>query len=217
MTQHCSSPHSFESATPTIEDGEQPVFRVGVVADTHIPDRVGDLHPMIVPLLKEAGVNHILHAGDISTKRVLDLLQEAAPVTAVRGNRDFFAGPLEMVQQVTFGSCQIALMHGHHGLFSYLWDKWKYWRYGYELNRYLSELVRLSGDAQVIVFGHTHYAEIILHDGKMIFNPGSASFGNRSARLPSIGLLSIYSSGRVEAKIIPLEGYRRIRWGWHKI
>ncbi len=34
------------------------------------------------------GVDHIIHAGDIDKKEVLDELEKIAPVTAVRGNAD---------------------------------------------------------------------------------------------------------------------------------
>ena len=195
---------------------EPPVCCIGVIADTHIPDRVEGLHPGVLPLLEAAGVNHILHAGDISGPTVLETLRAVAPVTAVRGNRDFFAGRLEMQEQLTLGGVEIALMHGHHGLFSYLWDKWKYLLYGYQLERYLDEIIRHSGQARIVVYGHTHHPEILIAQGKLLMNPGSASLGPRKSRPPSIGLLRIYASGRVEARIQTLSGYRLRGRCWYK-
>lgn len=203
------------NASPDIapSSGPPPCI-VGVIADTHIPDRVNALHPELLERLQEAGVQHILHAGDISSPRVLHMLREIAPVTAVRGNRDFFAGRLAMQEQITLGGVEIALMHGHHGLLSYLSDKWMFWRDGYRLERYIDSLVAQSGPARVVIFGHTHHPEIILHEGKMLFNPGSASFGSRRGRPPSIGFLRIYPSGRIEARITPMKGYvvRQREW-----
>ena len=61
---------------------------VGVLADTH-----GLLDPAVLATMRAAGVNHILHAGDLvdGAKRLqlgdmLSQLQAVAPVTVVRGN-----------------------------------------------------------------------------------------------------------------------------------
>ncbi len=66
-----------------------PILKVGVVADTHIPDRAAALHPGLLPALRAAGVGAILHAGDVSTHAVLEQLGEIAPVRVARGNRDW--------------------------------------------------------------------------------------------------------------------------------
>jgi uncharacterized protein len=54
---------------------------IGVISDTH-----GLLRPEALEAL--TGVDHILHAGDVGNPRILDWLQELAPVTAIRGNVD---------------------------------------------------------------------------------------------------------------------------------
>ena len=58
-------------------------MRVGVVSDTHgLFDRA---------LLRHlAGVERILHAGDIGCASVIEQLDVIAPVTAVSGNVDGF-------------------------------------------------------------------------------------------------------------------------------
>ncbi len=180
---------------------------VGVIADTHIPDRVSSLHPLIVPALRTAGVSHILHAGDICIPEVLDALRSVAPVTAVRGNRDFFAGPLQMVEELELGRVRVALMHGHGGWLSYLWDKVQFFRDGYRLERYVNRLVKTGGAARVVVFGHTHHAEFFCRAGKLLLNPGSASFGPGVGLPPTIGLLRFYAGGDVTANIVPMKGY----------
>ena len=55
--------------------------RIGVVSDTH-----GYLDPQVVETF--AGVDHIIHAGDIMDAATLDALAAVAPVTAVAGNMD---------------------------------------------------------------------------------------------------------------------------------
>ena len=54
---------------------------IGVVSDTH-----GYLNPKVPELL--AGVEHILHAGDIGDAGIIEELARIAPVTTVRGNND---------------------------------------------------------------------------------------------------------------------------------
>src|SRR4051794_25783138 len=56
-------------------------FRIGIISDTH-----GLLRPEAQRCL--AGVNHIIHAGDIWLPEILDALRRIAPVTAIRGNVD---------------------------------------------------------------------------------------------------------------------------------
>ena len=56
-------------------------LRVGVIADTH-----SLLRPEAVAAL--AGVDHLIHAGDVGHPEVLDLLRQIAPLTVVRGNND---------------------------------------------------------------------------------------------------------------------------------
>jgi putative phosphoesterase len=190
------------------------MITIGVIADTHIPDRVRALHPGILPLFQAAGVAHILHAGDISTSQVLDTLRQVAPVTAVRGNRDFLAGQLNMVELLEIGGVPIALMHGHGGLLPYLFDKWKFWRYGYQFKRYINLLVRASEDAKVVVYGHTHHIEMVTVQNKLLFNPGSASFGFGRGKPPSIGLLHITPTGEILPEVRMLEGYRIVKHQW---
>ena len=56
-------------------------FRIGIISDTH-----GLLRPEAERGL--AGVDHIIHAGDIGDSAILKQLAEIAPVTAIRGNVD---------------------------------------------------------------------------------------------------------------------------------
>src|SRR5512143_3962257 len=93
---------------------------LGVIADSHIPDRMRDLPQGVYPAL--AGVEAILHAGDVCTQRVLDALAAIAPVYAVAGNRDFFL-KLPLERQLTFDGVTIGLTHGHGGWRGYLREK----------------------------------------------------------------------------------------------
>src|SRR5882672_9012155 len=56
-------------------------MRIGLISDTH-----GLMRPEALQAL--AGVERIIHAGDVGAPEVLDALARVAPVTAVRGNND---------------------------------------------------------------------------------------------------------------------------------
>ena len=187
------------------------------MADTHIPDRVNGLHPCLLPALKAAGVARILHAGDISSLGVIEELAKIAPVDFVRGNRDWFnQGKIAWIHQLQIAGTPVALMHGHISWFHYIFDKFIYLSEGYRFERYLPFLLRAAKEARVIVFGHTHHAENVWLDGKLLFNPGSAGFGLRGVHHPSWGLLQFFPDGRVEGTIYPLEGYRLENRVWQR-
>jgi putative phosphoesterase len=183
------------------------VCRAGVVADTHVPDRVRALHPALLPGLKAAGVEIILHAGDICAPWVLDELAAVAPVRAVLGNRDILLrDKLPLVDLINLGGVPVALMHGHGGFWHYWRDKIKYIMEGYKFSRYHKLLLTTLPQARVVVFGHTHRAENHWMEDKLLFNPGTASGGTYQRFPATYGLLTIYEGGSVKGEIIWLDG-----------
>jgi uncharacterized protein len=62
------------------------LMRIGLLTDTHLPSTIRDLWNEVRTAF--AGVDLILHGGDIVTPRVLDWLAEIAPTLAARGNND---------------------------------------------------------------------------------------------------------------------------------
>ncbi len=192
---------------------ETPLLTMGVVADTHVPDRLRNLHPGLLPALRAAGVARILHAGDVCAPVVLDELATVAPVTAVRGNRDLTLRHLPLVQRLDVEGVPLALTHGHGGFWNYLRDKWRYMRDGYRFERFQYLLPHLAPWARVIVFGHTHYPENVWDNDRLLFNPGSAGWNPLFPR-PSYGLLHFYPGGRVVGEILALDGARLVNWRW---
>jgi putative phosphoesterase len=191
------------------------LITVGVISDTHIPDRVDRINPDILAGLQAAGVSRIFHAGDISMPPVLAELEKIAPVDAVRGNRDLvFGNSLPMVKVVELGGVRLAIMHGHGGWKNYLIDKLVYYQHGYILDRYLPVLLNTVPDADVVIFGHTHFPENLRFAGRLVFNPGSASSSISRKLFPTYGLLRIYAGGKVEAEIIPVKTFqiRNRKW-----
>lgn len=147
---------------------------VGVIADTH-----GLLRPEAVRALE--GCHHILHAGDVGSKAILDSLGLLAPVTAVPGNVDTesWASDLPRTTRVDFLGCRVLLTH----------DATTLW-------------VTLP-DVHAVVSGHTHEPRCRLHRGILDFNPGSA--GPRRFRKPvSVGRLHITKEG-IRGELVALD------------
>ncbi len=195
---------------------QSPLFKLAVVADTHVPDRVDQLHPRLLGELQKLQPNLILHAGDICTRGVLDELGKIAPVTAVSGNRDWhFKTRLALEEKLHLNGVTVALLHGHGGLRNYLWDKAVHLVQGYRLERYLDLVRKIEPQADVIIFGHTHRSVNIKRDSVLYFNPGSAALPSSShTSLPSYGVLNIYTDGQVEGQIVPLRGYQIQHGRW---
>ena len=57
------------------------LHRIAILSDTH-----GLLRPEVLEVLRTCEV--ILHGGDMNSRKILDELEEIAPVYAVRGNAD---------------------------------------------------------------------------------------------------------------------------------
>jgi len=178
---------------------------LGVIADTHIPDRARRLHPGILPLFREAGVDAILHAGDISITGVLAQLSQVAPVYAVRGNRDiFWRHRLPLTLNLNFNGLEICLTHGHGGWRSYLVDRIYFMFNGYRHERLLPRLLAWFPNADVIVFGHGHLPLNLWLGNQLLFNPGSPHVPGKRDLAPSVGLLHISTESEVRGEIVAL-------------
>jgi hypothetical protein len=156
------------------------VYVVGVIADTH-----GLLRPSIANVF--AGVDAIVHAGDVGGAGVLDALAAMAPVHPVGGNVDDPHDPsLPRARTLQVGGVTIHVSHGH------------------ELGRPTAELALARyADAQVVVFGHTHHAVVLRgNDGRFAVNPGAAG-PRRFDVQPSVARLTI-QNGAAEVEIISL-------------
>jgi putative phosphoesterase len=152
--------------------------RIGLIADTHGLVRA-DVHQAL------AGVELILHAGDVGGSDVLDELSLIAPVFAVYGNTDLPGDPRssEVIER-TIGGLSIHVSHGH------------------EIGSPTPAKLLERYSADVIVYGHTHRQMVTLAEGRVAVNPGAA--GARRFKLePSVGLLTI-ADGRAHVEIVAL-------------
>jgi len=164
---------------------------VGVIADTHVPQRLRRLPPGIAQVFD--GVKLILHCGDINTQHVLDELGGIAPVLAVAGNADPPWLGLPRRRVVHVDGCRIGLAHGHGNWKRYAADKFRDRIGGWKLERYLGYASETFEDVDVIVTGHTHRPHLVYAGNVLLFNPGSVAPDHYIAGAPTVGLLHVES------------------------
>lgn len=125
-------------------------MKIGVISDTH-----GYLDPRVEKLF--AGVNHILHAGDIGYASIILELQFIAPVTAVLGNTDSDPG---------FRLTEVIALADKKFLVHHIVNPWA------RSETVDKSIVKELPD--VVVFGHTHKPLAETVDGILFLNPGYA-------------------------------------------
>ncbi len=178
---------------------------IGVLSDTHIPDRTAALDPRILERFKQAGVTAILHAGDVSVPSVLAELEKIAPVHAVKGNRDEFAlRYLPMQLHLEWNGISIGLAHGHGGFKDYMLDHVHRELFGRLVGRYLQRMLDTFPDVDVIVFGHLHLPCNFHINGKLLFNPGTTSYPWPRGDPATFGLLYLEQGKPPRGEIIGL-------------
>lgn len=136
-----------------------PVFygamRIGVISDTH---------GLLRPEAKEglAGVDHIIHAGDIGSPEIVPRLRTIAPTTAIRGNVDTqpWASAFPDRKTMVLAGRSIHVLHDVGDL----------------------DFDPPGQGIAIIIAGHSHRPKMETVDGVLYLNPGSA--GPRRFKLP---------------------------------
>lgn len=161
-------------------------MRIGVVSDTHLPRFGRTLPRPLVRGLHHERVGLIAHCGDLTAPFVVDLLAEIAPVEAVAGNND----PPELQERlgarriVEVEGVRIGITHGHLG------------RGATTAARALSTFV--SGEVDIVLFGHSHIPLLAYGEGRWLLNPGSPTDRRREPRF-SYAILAVRDGRVVEA------------------
>lgn len=158
-------------------------MRLGIIADTH-----GLLRPAVFDVF--AGVDHILHGGDLGPLTLLAELEAIAPVTAVYGNADGsdVRARLPEVARIQLDGFRIVVTHGD--------------QFGSPTPDTLN--AAFPG-AEILVFGHTHRPLLTIVDQVVtVMNPGGA--GHRRFDLPpSVGIMELEPGIPPRARLVPLE------------
>jgi uncharacterized protein len=154
------------------------VHVIGLISDTH-----GQLRAAVHAAF--AGVELILHAGDVGGDDILDELSLIAPVEAVCGNTDAPGNPRlasSIVREI--GGVTIHVQHGH------------------ESGRLTADALLERFAADVLIHGHTHKQSVTRREGRLVINPGAAG-PRRFHLLPSVARLTI-RDGQAEVEIVSL-------------
>lgn len=130
---------------------------IGLISDTHIPDRMKELPEKVFEAFKD--VEMILHAGDVTSQEVIEKLEEIAPVTAIQGNTDRIVGlDLPKTTVVEAEELKIGVIHGE-----------VYPRADTQQLHYLAKQL----DVDILVSGHSHQPKVEKVEDVLLINPGS--------------------------------------------
>ncbi|MDP3732782.1 MAG: metallophosphoesterase family protein [Candidatus Omnitrophota bacterium] len=162
-------------------------MKIGVIADTHIPERAKEIPQQILEAFKK--VDMVVHAGDIVDMRVLDKLKAVCKnVRAVWGNMDPYEARKELPEKeiIKIGNYKIGIIHG----------------YGHpnKLIPLVTEIFK-NDNVNLIIFGHSHSALNEKRGDVIYFNPGSPT-DKIFALHNSYGIIEI--NDKIEAKIVKI-------------
>ena len=158
-------------------------MKVGVISDTHIPNRAKEIPEKVIELFSDAAL--ILHAGDIVDKSVIEKLETIAKVEVVKGNMDKPDVPFPVKKVLNVEAIKIGLIHGFGPPFGIR-------------NRIRKEFDEID----IIVYGHSHKPYNKTENGVLFFNPGTPT-DKIFAIYNSVGILEIKGDG-VKGQIIRL-------------
>ena len=130
---------------------------IGLISDTHIPDRAKEIPQKVFDAFSE--VDLILHAGDLTSLKVIEDLEKIAPVIAIQGNMDRVNGiNLPVAKVIEAEGLKIGIAHGE-----------VYPRADTQQLVYLAREL----DVDILITGHSHQPKIEQTDGVLLLNPGS--------------------------------------------
>lgn len=159
-------------------------MKIGIISDTH-----GLLRAQVFDVF--AGVEHILHAGDVGDPGILTELEAIAPVTAVWGNVDGWElrGRIPEIARLELGGVPVAMLHGM------------------QLGSPTPQKAAAAHpDAGLVVFGHSHRPLVQQVGSTLAVNPGSA--GPRRFKDPVTVALAELEDGRATARLVDLDPSR---------
>lgn len=167
-------------------------MRIGLISDTHLPSvmrHLDELGPEIAENL--AGVDLILHGGDVTAGSVLDWCEQFAPVRVAWGNNDIFRDDrMAKIQFLEVQGWRIGMTHDLR-----------------PESRPVAELLRsaLGGqEVDILIGGDTHVDRLEQRDGVIIMNSGSPILPHHlSTRLGTMAMLE-FSDGCLDARILVL-------------
>ena len=162
-------------------------MKIGVISDTHIPDRAKEIPQKILEEFKKAEL--LIHAGDLIDLSVLDKLKSICNnVKAVWGNMDPYEVRKNLPEKalIEVGNYRIGLMHGYgppQRLIDFLGLAFK------------------NDNVDLIIFGHSHRGLNEKKGNILFFNPGSPT-DKIFSPYNSYGIIDI--GDKIEARLIKI-------------
>ncbi len=191
-------------------------MRIGLISDTRIPGSAKEVPPQVTRAFD--GVDLILHAGGIQAARVLDWLEQIAPVKAVgriQGGQYESSTPfrLETTDDPRVAEQQVLQLEGHtigivNSLDLHLLND-DVIPGNIAAKRFpkgaVSTMVEsvFGTPVDIVVFGRTLEAMVEEHDGILFVNPGSPTIPKNFKKLGQVAILELTQESR-EARIINL-------------
>jgi putative phosphoesterase len=187
-------------------------LRIGLVADTHIPEAREELWPQVYDAFRHCDV--VLHAGDVYELDVVDRLGGIAPVWVARGNGDDGSGGRSVTPDdarlaeswcLRLAGLRVGLTHVMP-----VPEMPPHWTVATACQRFFPD----GPPPDVVVYGDTHVEDINLVSDVLCVNPGSPTFPhNLACQLGTIGFLDIVD-GQASASIWQLteDGHEPFDW-----
>ena len=150
--------------------------RIGVISDTH-----GYLDSRVLEIF--AGVQHIIHAGDVVDPKIITELRRVAPLTAVAGNLDKgdLAAGLSREASGEVGGVRFVVAH----------------KPGRLRKRLAAGKIDIPKGSKfdLVVWGHEHVPSAAWVDGTLYLNPGTASSPEEEDDGPTVAIVQTELAG----------------------
>lgn len=132
-------------------------MKILVISDTH-----GDIEKAEKLIKSSNGIDLVIHLGDYfrDAQRLSDMFPQI-PFEYIYGNSDFMIGDVPAEKRLEYCGKKIFITHGHR--YSVKWDYEKLCKKAEEMN------------VDLLLFGHTHVADLVASEKFYLVNPGSIS------------------------------------------
>lgn len=158
--------------------------KILVVSDTH-----GEYRNVVNLIQNIAGLDYMIHLGDHAEDA--DYISDITgiKVLSVLGNNDYYSfGAVQERLVFNEGRFRILAVHGHRQAV------------GFNLSR-LTELA-MQEDADLVLYGHTHFYNEEIHNGMVFLNPGSPTIPRDYDRKKTVAILNLGEYIEIEKVIL---------------
>jgi uncharacterized protein len=132
-------------------------MKILVLSDTH-----GETDKAEEVIRNQNNVDLIIHLGDyFRDAQKLSGMFPQIPIEYIYGNSDFMIGDVSAEKVLEYKGKKILITHGHR--YSVKWDYDKLYKKAEELQ------------VDLLLFGHTHVADMVEKGHYIVLNPGSIS------------------------------------------